>query len=77
MRRYESRAREKRKRRKRPRSSEAAREGGKVMIAHESCVTFPQANKWTVVEPRDVLNVYEDDELLATVRQWQYVAIGE
>ena len=49
----------------------------KVMIAHESFVTFPQANKWTVVEPRDVLNVYEDDELLATVRQWQYVAIGE
>lgn len=49
----------------------------KVWINHDQVAEFPTATKWNVVEPRDVLNVYKNDVVIATVRQWQYVAVIE
>ena len=45
----------------------------KVKIHHETFVLFPTADKWSVVEPRDVLNIYSGDTLISTIRTWQYV----
>ena len=46
----------------------------KVWINHDQVTEFKTANKWSVVEPRDILNIYCNDELIGTIRQWQYVS---